>query len=280
MRHFFLALFLIGISTSFAQVYNFGANEITFKNLINNGITYVKTGDAYFDSVMIAELEAQWTLTEFSIVEQYKRPDKSSTAFFVTTKELTRKYMMDRKNQHVLVLQPAEIYVPRKDVKMEQTLGYMYVNGFYDLVAPEEEHRYIYILVKSLHEGLSAIKNKRLTGEPEELNEKVASEIMGSNPPSVGNTLILNREQTRHAVVLENLDKLNVTYRLLGEEEYYETISKKDPAHIVLFFAVNRFTDMALVRLSDGEMLYCKHFREDYTTIGKKELKAIAPFFQ
>ena len=117
MKNIFLILFIFGINLSFAQVYNFGANEVTFKNMVTNGITYVKTGDAHFDSIMIANLEEYWTFSEFSTVEQYKRPDKTSTALFVTTKEFTKKHMMDRKNQHVLVLQHAEIYVPRKTLR-------------------------------------------------------------------------------------------------------------------------------------------------------------------
>ncbi|MDG1914565.1 MAG: hypothetical protein P8I55_08245 [Crocinitomix sp.] len=279
MKNIFLILFIFGINLSFAQVYNFGANEVTFKNMVTNGITYVKTGDAHFDSIMIANLEEYWTFSEFSTVEQYKRPDKTSTALFVTTKEFTKKHMMDRKNQHVLVLQHAEIYVPRKDVKMEHTLGYMYINGFYDLVSNENEYRYAYMLVKALNKGFSFIKNERLTGEPEDLNALVSAAVTGDDGPSVGNVLILNREQTRHAVVREELDKLGVEYRLLAEEEYYSTLERKDPTHIVLYFAVNRFTEMALVRISDGEMLCSKHFRENYPTLTKKELKLIAGYF-
>ncbi|MFT5823151.1 MAG: hypothetical protein ACI8ZM_004411 [Crocinitomix sp.] len=280
MKKYLVVLFILFINLSFAQVYNFGANELTFKNMVNNGITFVKTGNSHFDSIMIANLDEYWTFSEVDTIGQYKRPAKTSTALFVTTKEFTKKHMMDRKNQHVLVLQPAEIYVPRKAVKMEQTLGYMYVNGFYDLVAEEEEYRYSYILVKSLNQGLNFIKDKRLTGEPEALNTKISEAVTGNNGPSVGNTLILNREQTRHAVVAEELDKLNITYRLLAEKEYYETLAKKNPEHIILYFAVNRFTEMALVSVSDGQMLYAKHFREDYPTITKKELKLIAGYFK
>lgn len=280
MKKYLIVALLFLTQFSFAQVYNFGSNEVTFKNLVKNGITYVRTGNAVFDSIMIANLEEHWTLTEFSVVDQYKKPHKSSTALFVTTKEWTQKHMMDRKNQHVLVLQPAHIYMPRKEVKMEQTLGYMYLNGFYDLVGEEDEHRFIYMLVKSLNKGFTLIKEKKLTGEPASLNDKVASEITNSQPPAVGHTLILNREQTRHAVVTETLDKMGIEYRTLGEKEYYTTLDQKDPTHIILYFAVNRFTELALVRVSDGKTLYAKHFREKYLTISKKEWKAMAPFFK
>jgi hypothetical protein len=279
MQKLLVLFLLLGIKSSFAQVYNFGANEITFKELIKNGITYVKTGDPHFDSLFIDNLEKHWTVTDFSVVEQYKRPEKTSTALFISTKEWTKKHAMDRKNQHVLLLQPAEVYVPRKDVKMEQTLGYMYLNGFYDLVSVEDEYRFIYVLVKSLNQGISLIKDKRLTGEPADLNEKVSAEITGADGPSVGNTLILNREQTRHTIMTADLDKLNIKYRLLGEEEYYATLESKDPTHIMLYFAMNYFTEMALVRISDGEMLYSKHFRDRYRTIEKKELKFISGYF-
>lgn len=280
MKNTILLIFAFTINLGFAQVYNFGADEITYKNMVKNGITYVKTGDVYFDSIMIANLEEHWTFSAFTTVEQYKRPEKTSTALFVTTKEWTKKHSMDRKNQHVLVLQPAEIYVPRKDVKMEQTLGYMYLNGFYDLVDEENEYRFAYMLVRALNKGLTFIKENRLIGEPDELNAKVSEAVTGNGGPVVGNTLIINREQTRHAIVTEELDKLNIEYRTLAEEEYYNTLERKDPSHVILYFAVNRFTEMALVRISDGEMLYSKHFRENYPTLSKKELKLIAGYFQ
>lgn len=279
MRKLLFFVLLIGLNSAKAQVYNFGYNEITFRDLINNGITYVKTGDPFLDSVMIDCLESYWTLTDYSVVEQYKRPDKSSTAFFITTKEWTNKHMMDRKNQHVLVLQPAQIYVPRKDVKMEETLGYMYLNGFYDLVSEEDEYRFLYMIVKSLNRGLNLIKEKKLTGEPDELNTKV-SDLISEGAPLAGQTLIINREQTRHIIDKETLDKFGITYRLLAEDEYYKTIEAKNPTHVILYFAINRFTEMALVHISDGETLYLKHMRTEYKSIAKKELKEIAVFFK
>ncbi len=280
MKNTLLILLVFQLNWGFSQVYNFGATEVTFKNLIDNGVTYVKTGDNYFDSIFIACMDAHWTVTDFTIVEQYKRPEKTSTAFFITTKERTKKHMQDRKNQHVLVLQPAEIYVPRKTVNMEETLGYMYLNGFYDLVDETDEYRFAYILVKALNQGISIIKNKRLMGEPEELNTKVAAAVTGTDAPLVGNTLILNREQTRHAVVVELLEKYDIKHRLLGKEEYYETLAKKESDHVILYFAENKFTEIALVKIANGEMLYSKHIREDYSTLDKKELKEIAPYFQ
>jgi hypothetical protein len=199
--------------------------------------------------------------------------------FFLLPRKSQKKHAIDRKNQHVLVLQPASLYVPNKDVSMEETLGYMYLNGFYDLVKETDEVRFVYMLIRALNQGISVIQSKQLAGEPILLNEKVASEIRGTDGPSVGNTLLINREQTRHAIVTEELDKLGIKYRLLGEEELYKTMDQKDPTHIILYFAVNRFTEMALVRVSNGETIYAKHFREDYLTLDKKELKLIANFF-
>lgn len=275
---FLLICGLLSFTTS-AQVYNFGANEVAFKNLISNGITYIKTGDSLFDQTVLEQLEAHWLITSFTSVERYKRPEETSTALFITTKEFTKKHAIDRKNQHVLVLQPASLYVPNKEVSMEETLGYMYLNGFYDLVKETEEHRFVYMLIRALNQGISVINSKQLAGDPIILNEKIASEIRGADAPSVGNTLIINREQTRHTIVVEELDKLGIKYRLLGEEELYKTMDQKDPTHIMLYFAVNRFAEMALVRIANGETIYAKHFREDYLALDKKELKLIASFF-
>ena len=98
------------ITSTHAQVFNYGSSDIAFRNMIANGITYIKTGDEIFDSTMVECLEKYWTISEFTTVEQYKNPEKNSTALLLIAKEPTKKYMNDRKNQHVLVLQTAKFY--------------------------------------------------------------------------------------------------------------------------------------------------------------------------
>jgi hypothetical protein len=265
---------------TFSQVFNFGANELSFKQLIENGITYIKTGDTIFDQQMVSNLEKYWTISDFVVIEQFKRPDKNSIALFVTEKKQTRKHMMDRKNQNILVLQPANLYIPRKTVDMNSTLGYMYFNGFYDLVASKDEYRFIYILTQALNKGLTIIKRNALTGNNLDLNAKIASIIIGNEPPTVGNILILNREQTRFSIDPNELKKLNINYRLFSEDEYFTTLSKQEPNHIILYFAINTFTEIGLINLGSGELFWTQHLQNEYDVIRTKELKAIAPYFQ
>ncbi|WP_027418780.1 hypothetical protein [Crocinitomix catalasitica] len=278
---FLISLLFFNFLNAHAQVFNSGTDEIAFKKFLTNGITYVKTGDVNFDSVMIACLEENWTITDFKVVEQYKRPEKTSNALFVTTKEKTNKHMMDRNNQHILVLKTADDYKPRMEVNMLETLGYMYFNGFYPLVDEPNEYKFIYLLIKSLNKGLTLIRDNQFSGEDEEINEKITEAISAAGVPSVGNILIINREQTRHAISEDLLKEFNITYRLLSEDEYYATIAKKDPTHVLLYFAKNTFTEVALVKVATGEMFYAEHFRKDYASIDKKVLKnKISLYFQ
>lgn len=280
MRKLIFFSLLFSQICTFSQVFNFGANELSFKQLIENGITYIKTGDTIFDQQMVSNLEKYWTISDFVVIEQFKRPDKNSIALFVTEKKQTRKHMMDRKNQNILVLQPANLYTPRKTVDMNSTLGYMYFNGFYDLVASKDEYRFIYILTQALNKGLTIIKRNALTGNNLDLNAKIASIIIGKEPPTVGNILILNREQTRFSIDPNELKKLNINYRLFSEDEYFTTLSKKEPNHIILYFAINTFTEIGLINLGSGELFWTQHLQNEYDVIRTKELKAIAPYFQ
>lgn len=280
MKYLFLLLSVSFSIVGTSQVYNFGTDEVAFKNFMKHGLTYRKCGDDYMDSLMISHLEKYWTCTSFTVLEKMVKPGEEETLIFITEKEWMKKHMIDRKNQHVLVVLPAEGYRVHQQVTMESTLGYMYLNGFYDLVKEEDEHRFLYMAIKAINDGLSSIMSQALNGEPIELNEKVAEDIRGKEGPIVGNTLILNREQTRHVIQKEELDKLGIKYRLFAEEEYYEAIEKKDPSHLILYFAVNRFTEVALLRLSDGELLYSKHCRDAVKSIDKKTLKYIAEYFK
>ena len=104
MKKLIIFIFVIAPLVGSAQVFNYGHKDLAFKNLLENGVCYMKTGNEQFDSTVLAALDEHWTITEFDFVEKYKHPRKESTAFFVTTKTRTKKHVMDRKNQHVLVL--------------------------------------------------------------------------------------------------------------------------------------------------------------------------------
>ncbi|MFT4603267.1 MAG: hypothetical protein ACI857_003455, partial [Arenicella sp.] len=110
MRKLLFITFTFLAIQSNAQVFNYGHQHLVYKNLIANGICFMKTGDSIFDASMVKSLEKYWTISEWSTVERYKRPPKETTAMFITTKTKTKKHVMDRKNQHVLVLQPAALY--------------------------------------------------------------------------------------------------------------------------------------------------------------------------
>src|SRR5690606_10679416 len=98
-------------------------------------------------------------------------------ALFVTTKTRTKKHVMDRKNQHVLVLQPAKLWKKDKQVPFDETLGYMYFNGFYEVMEEEEEHLFVRYMVQCLNKGLTLIKGKKFHNDNNNLNEQIATEI-------------------------------------------------------------------------------------------------------
>jgi hypothetical protein len=280
MRHLYLVFLILFAGSAKAQVYNFAVNEKLFIRLMEKGITYCKTGNEKLDSVIVASLGNYWSITQYSVIEPFKRPDRFTIALHLTEKEWLNKHFVDRQNKHVLCLQPEEEYAPRKDVKMEQTLGYMYFNGFYGLMADEEEYHFAPYIIKALNDGITAIQQRRLLGEPKELSLKAAKAVVGNEPPSSGNLLIINREQTRHAIDVEMLDNMNIKYRLFSEEEFYKTVAQKNPKHVLLYYAKNRFTEIGLYRASDYEMLYFDHIRGDYPEMKKKDWKALSVFFK
>lgn len=280
MRIFIITLLLLTAKIGQAQVYNYAVNEKLFIRLMEKGITYCKTGSEKLDSSIVQALEDYWSITQYSIIEPFKRPERFSIALHLTEKEWLNKHFVDRQNKHVLCLQPEEDYAPRKDVKMEETLGYMCFNGFYGLMAETEEHHFAPFIVKAIHDGIAAIQQRRLLGEPKELSTKAAKAIIGNEPPSSGNLLIINREQTRHAIDVELLDKMGIKFRLFSEEEFYASVAQKNPKHVLLYYAKNRFTEIGLYRASDYEMLYFDHIREDYPEMTKKDWKALSVFFK
>jgi hypothetical protein len=272
-----LALFFI-FNAAYSQVYNYAVNEKLFIQLMEKGITYCKTGNEKFDSTMVDALGKYWSATQYDIIEPFKRPARFTIALHLTEKEWQNKHFVDRQNKHVLCLQPEDKYAPRKDVKMEETLGYMYFNGFYGLMAEEQEYLFAPFIVKALNDGISAIQQKRLLGEPAELSNGAAKASISKEKGSIGSLLIINREQTRRAIDVTVLDKMNINYRLYSDEEFYEIVAERNPKHLLLFYAKNRFTEVGLYRSSDFEMLYFEHIREDYPELTKNDWKAISKF--
>jgi hypothetical protein len=284
LRIFFLSFALISV-TSFSQVFNQGYNHTSYKNMLTNGITYIKTGDAFFDSVMIETLEDHWKICEFKSIERYKEPEQNSTALFITSQKPIREHQQDRKNPRIITLLPAKFFDEGADyetnpVDMEKTLGYMYFNGFHDIIDEKDEYRYLQMIIVSLNEGLTLIKEEQFADVTEELNADVSNAIISKHKGLVGNTLILHRDQTKRAIDIEKVKASGIRYRLLATEEYESVLKGKDPAHYVLYFGENKYTELSIIRIQTGEIIYTKHFSQDYLTIGKKEMKAIFAYFK
>ena len=272
----FSFLFASGLN---AQVFNYGHQDLAYKNLLKNGVCFMKTGDSLFDAKMVESLEKYWTISEWSTVEQYKRPPKETTAMFVITKTRTKKHVMDRKNQHVLVLQPAAVYKKGKAVPFDQTLGYMYYNGFFELLDHDNEYLFNRYIVQSLNKGLTVIKEKKLHNRNLLMNEQIAESINEKHKGLLGNTLILNREFLVHFINEDHLKKYKFTHRLHAKDEFFKALQTDNRTHYMLYYCVNTRTELALINILTGEMIYTKQFEEGYTEIKAKEMKIIASFF-
>lgn len=285
MKKIFVGLLLVFSTHSFAQVFNQGYNHKSFKDFLMNGITYVKTGDAFFDSVMVRKLQDHWKITPYNVIEKYKEPEKEYTALFVTTMKPIKEHFQDRKNQKILVIMPSSIFDEGADyikdpVNIHKTLGYMYFNGFHDIIQERDEYRFLKMMIVSLHEGLSIIKEKQFPDVEEVLNENVSNTIIQKHKGLVGNTLIIHRDQITHFIDIEKVKASGIRYRLLADDEYNTVLEKEDPSHYVLYFGNNKYTELALVRVQTGEIIYTKHFQNDVTSISKKEMKAIFAYFK
>ena len=280
MKKILALTFVLVITTSFGQVFNYGYKHKTFKNLLANGICYLKTGNEKFDSTMLDALDKYWTISDFTFKERYKHPDKESTAFFITTKTKTKKHVMDRKNQHILVLQPASLWKKGKTVPFDETLGYMYFNGFFELLPEDEEYRFVRYMVQSLNKGLTIIKENQFHNANQDLNEKIAAEITNQSKGLLGNTLILNREFLVHFIAEKHLKKFDVTHRLYAKDEFFDFVARNDQrTFYLLYYSVNTRTELSLINITTGEIIYTKHFPEGYTLIKPKEWKLLAPYF-
>lgn len=262
-----------------AQVFNYGHQDLAFKNLLENGVCFLKTGNAEFDSTFLDAMKTYWTITDYTFMEQYKHPPKETTAIFITTKTPTKKHVMDRKNQHVVVLQPAALWKKDKLVPFEQTLGYMYFNGFYEILDESEEHLFIRYMIQALNKGLTIIKEKKFHNNNLDLNDQIAAEITAQSKGLLANTLILNREFLVHFVDEKLVKKNNITYRLYAKEEFFSALNTGIRTHYLLYYSVNTKTELSLVNVLTGEIIYTKHFPEDYTLIKAKEWKLLAPYF-
>ena len=279
MRKVLLLLTLSIAIHSSGQVFNYGHKDLAFKNLLENGICYLKTGDSIFDASMLDALDKYWTISEYTSVEKYKHPPKEMTAFFVTTKTKTKKHVMDRKNQHVLVLQPAIAWKKDKQVPFDRTLGYMYYNGFYELLEHEDEHLFNRYIVQILNKGLTIIKEKKFHNSNFDLNEQIAAEIIERQKGLLGNTLILNREALVHFVDIKNVIKNDVTHRLYAQGDFYSALKTDSRTEYILYYSVNTRTELSLINILTGEIIYTKHFPEGYTLIKAKEIKLLSSYF-
>ena len=248
--------------------------------MVENGVCFLKTGNEEFDSTMLDALDKHWKISDYTFKEQYKRPDKEGTALFITTKTKTKKHVMDRKNQHVLVIQPAKLWEKDKQVPFDETLGYMYFNGFYEILPEDREYLFVEYMIQALNKGLTIIKEKKFHDQNKDLNEKIAAEITAQHAGLLENTLILNREFLVHFINEKHLSKFDVTHRLHARDEFFNAVQNTlQRTHYLMYYSVNTKTELSLINILTGELIYTKHFPEGYTTLKAKEWKLLAPYF-
>lgn len=271
-------LFFISIS-SYSQVFGYGYGHLVYQKLLEKGICYIKTGDAFFDSTMLKALEDHWTVSDFTYVEQYKKPTQDATALFLTEKEMTKKYFYDRAIQKILVLQPSKNYKIRKEVPKEETLAYMYYNGFHALATEDEYWRFNKYIIIVLNKGLEMIRDNKYKDNQVELNNRIIEDVNENNRSYNGNTLIINREMTRSFLNIDKVKSLDIKYKLLGKEEYYKALESKRKDYYLLYFSVNTGTELSLICVEDGRWIYTKQFPEGYTSLKPKELKLLKHYF-
>ena len=161
---------------------------------------------------------------------------------------------------------------------MEQTLGYMYYNGFYALLKQEEEYLFNRYIIQSLNRGFKIIKDKDLSMTPV-MNESIANSIIEKANNPLGNVLILNRELTTHNIDLDKVKSNDITYRLFQKKELLESLNTGADNHYMLYFSVNTKTEMSLINVKTGNVIYAKQFDEGYTNLKPKEIKLIAKYF-
>jgi len=271
---------MLAATVGFGQVFNQGNQQVAFQRMLDNGITYMKTDDSLFDASMITALEENWTVCDFKVNERLVKPEKTGTALFVRKKKPTKKYFQDRKNQWVIILLPGALYEHRGEVNMERTLGYMYYNGFHQLMDDTARYLFNKMMIGSLNDGLKWITDKKLLDVGTELNRSISENIIASSGTPLGNTLVLSREQSFEFMDQKWIDKFNIRHRLVAHDEYFRLIRKRDKQHYALYFAQNQFTELSLISLHSGKIIYTKHFLEDYPTISKAEIKAMSVYFQ
>ncbi len=271
---------LFGISHLGAQVFNQGIDQTAYLNLLKNGITYVKTNDPKFDSCMISALESVWTVSSFDTIARWGRPEKTKTVLFVTTMKPTREYFKDRRNQKVLVLYPGSMYELKGEPNMERTLGYIYFNGFFELTQEEQEYLFAKMMLGALDAGIQCISKHKLPDIGQTLNTSIGETITAESGTPVGNTLILHRQQSADFLDVALLEKYKIRHRLVGDDEYFNLIGSGNENYYALYFAVNAFTELSIVNVKTGKIVFTRHFYTEYPKLKAKEVKAIGGYFR
>src|SRR5690606_29894179 len=150
----------------------------------------------------------------------------------------------------------------------------------YEVMEEEEEHLFVRYMVQCLNKGLTLIKGKKFHNDNNNLNEQIATEITAEHKGLLANTLILNREFLVHFINEKHLKKLDITYRLFAKDEFFKAIKRtEERTHYLLYYSVNTKTELSLINILTGEIIYTKHFPEGYTMIKATEWKLLAPYF-
>ncbi|MBL1279310.1 MAG: hypothetical protein COA33_003520 [Fluviicola sp.] len=254
MKNVLLIIFTIICTTAIGQVFYKSAGKKDFKLLMDNGVTYIKTGDPVKDGYYIDAIEKYWKVTKVRIFDPLDEDNEEK----LSNDDIVFYNASLSGSGDIFCLIKLDFLI-KKTVSKYATIGYITINGFSQTSKNLSETLFIDQLIIGLNSTVDVISEDNIKGGGVGLYSKIFAKTLPKVKSLKDKTLLIIGN-TKNYISTKALEKNGIKYKEISIEEYEELYQDDLTGYCLFYFAYNTYTEVAIYDLENNELIYTRHF--------------------
>lgn len=268
-------LFILSITSLYAQIFHKGNTDSEFINLKSSGITYIKTGDEVFDGAVLQALKEYWKVTPFKVKEKNAPFNDDDVVLFSAILSTYNGYNTFKENVMGVV---TGSYIKQDKFTKMNTIGFISMNGFNQKQSTKDIKAYIGYVIRGLNDCILTIKTNNVVGSGLPFYRGVSNSINPSVKGLKTKTLLIVGE-TKELVKIKDLNKSGIKYKMITEQEFQEMSKVELAKYYLLYFGVNSYTVVSIYEASTKKIVFTHYYMSAHALFDSKDTKRILKQF-
>lgn len=272
MRKIFSFLLLLMANFMLGQVFYKSVDDDDFKELLQNGITYIPSGNNEIDNAYILAFKENWKVSTFEIFEGTNKalPKNKIVAIEAYLDSFLRERVLAFiKYDDVIKMEK------KKDISKYRSIGYINLNGFsgYRLVRNQSfDMAFFGLLIKGMNDAVQIIKDNNINKIGLGLYKSLYEITLPKSKVLQTKTLLIINDILGY-IDLNALEKKGIKYKVITIGEYLGMKKEELSDYCLMYFSYHSFTEISIYDLSNYDLVYTRHFVGSKSKFNESDIK-------